>query len=186
LKYVRIVLPGEEFKFLQSAQYDGREQKNYMNGYAIIENEEIKVYGGGICGASTALYQGVVTNKALQPTTLRSHSKWFNNLYIATINGQLIKTPGIDSAIYDGVIDLHLKNVSNHPIIIVTNYDGSYGGLEEIFSLGRPDDLGGIEFVKSYRTSMEVPDDSPLPEQEVAVEADSFSSDWIRGVSSGA
>jgi len=28
-----------------------------MNGYAIIENEEEKVYGGGICGASTALYQ---------------------------------------------------------------------------------------------------------------------------------
>jgi len=68
-----------------------------------------------------------VTNKALEPTKLRSHSKWFTNLYTATINGQLVKTPGIDAAIYEGALDFHVKNISTHPIIIVVNYDGSFG-----------------------------------------------------------
>ncbi len=182
LSYVRIILPGEQFEFLKNAQYDGKEQKNYLNGYAIIENDEIKVYGGGICGASTAIYQWTVTNKSLQPTKLRSHSKWFTSLYTATINWQLVKNPWIDAAIYEGVLDFHVKNISTHPIIIVMNYDGSYGWLEQIFSLGYTGDLGSIEYVGGYRTSMVVPDDSPLPEQAeiAAVAADSFDSDWIR------
>ncbi len=179
LKYVKVLNPGEELLYLRDIQYDGRQQKNYLNWYAIIENDEIKVYGGWICGSSTAVYQGIVTNKALQPTALRSHSKWFKTLYTSYINGQLVTTPWIDSAIYDGAIDLHVKNISNHPIVIVANYDGALGSMEENFSLWFSGDQGSIEFVSSYRTQMSVPDDAPLP--EVPIAADSFDSDWIRG-----
>jgi|GEM_PF-2987886 len=50
-------------------------------------------YGGGICGSSTALYQGILTNTALDITKQRNHTRWYGDLYPAVINGEMITTP---------------------------------------------------------------------------------------------
>ncbi len=147
---VRIILPGEKFTFLDAIQFDEMEQKNYKKWYVIVDGEEIKEYGGGICGASTAVYQWILTNKSLEPTRRKSHTKRFGNLYPATINGKYINTPGIDSAIYAGQIDLHFRNTGKHPIILVANYDGAYGGTEEVFTLGYIHEQGSFEFLHGW------------------------------------
>lgn len=79
----------------------------------------------------------MLTNTALAPTEWKPHSKRYTNLYKAYINDEWITTPGIDSTIYDGYIDLEVHNTALHPIILVLNYDGSYGGTEEVFSLAK-------------------------------------------------
>lgn len=164
---VRVLLPQDLFKFLETAQYDGREEKNYKEGYVIIEGEEVKEYGGGICGASTAIYQGILTNKSLERTKRRPHTKRFSNLYSAVINGKHITTPGIDSAIYAGQIDLHFRNTSDHPIILVANYDGSFSGSEEVFTLGYPYEEGSFEFLHGWYLRHEEPTGSGDETQSV-------------------
>lgn len=119
----------------------------------IVEDEEQPEYGGGLCGASTALYQGTLTNTALAPTEWKPHTKRYTNLYTASINDEKISTPGIDSTIYDGYVDLEVHNTATYPIILVLNYDGSYGGTEEVFSLAKTTDLGSYEFQSKRYTS---------------------------------
>jgi len=121
-----VLNPGESFDYLASIHYDPKQEKNYKNGLAIVDDAEIPVYGGGICGGSTATYQGLLTNTALQLKG-RNHSKWFTNLYTATINGKKISTPGIDATVFAGSADLKVTNISDHPIIIALNYNGNYG-----------------------------------------------------------
>lgn len=145
--HVQIILPGETFTFLDAAQYDEYEQKNYKIWYVIVDWKEIKEYGGGICGASTAIYQWILTNRSLERTHLRPHTKRFSSLYPATINGEYITTPGIDSAIYAGQIDLHFRNISKHPTILVANYDGDYNGEEQVFSLWYSYEQGSFKFL---------------------------------------
>lgn len=149
-QHVQIILPWATFAFLDKAKYDEYIQKNYKKWYVIVEWEEIQEYGGGICGASTAVYQGILTNKNLKRTHRRPHTKWFSNLYPATINGQYIAIPGIDSAIYANQIDLQFRNISNHPIILVANYDGSYDSEEQVFTLWYPYDQGSFEFLHGW------------------------------------
>ena len=147
---IRIINPGEEVSFYHNIAYDPREQKNYQKWRIISWDEEIVEYGGGICGASTAVYQGMITNKSLERTQVRNHSKWYHRLYSATINGEYIKTPGIDSTLYSGNPDLKFKNTSLRPIIVISNYDWTKWWKEENFTLGTIDDKGSIEYISSY------------------------------------
>lgn len=146
LGHIKVLNPGETFGFLASVNYDPRAQKNYKNWLAIVNDDEIPVYGWGLCGWSTALYQGLLTNKGL---TLkgRNHSKRFTNLYTATINGQKITTPGLDATVFAGSTDLYVTNTSDHPIIIAMNFNGMNGWIEEIFSVGLTEDKGSLEYV---------------------------------------
>jgi vancomycin resistance protein YoaR len=42
---------------MDAAQYDGITRENYEYGYVVVGNQEKLDYGGGICGASSAIYQ---------------------------------------------------------------------------------------------------------------------------------
>lgn len=143
-----VLNPWDSFNYLDSINYDPKQEKNYKNGLAIIQDEEIPVYWWGICWGSTATYQWLITNTALQ-LKWRNHSKWFTNLYTATINGKKISTPGIDATVFAWTTDLKVTNVSNHPIIIALNYNGKYWGIEEVFSLGESGDKGSLEYMGS-------------------------------------
>lgn len=150
LWHVKVLSPWDELLFMQDAQYDRYQQQHYKVGYVVVWDEEKKEYGGGMCGASTALYQGLLTNKALKPLALKNHSKWHSYLYNADINFASVHTPGLDSAIYAWALDLHLRNISAYPVIIVMNYDGSYGWYEQVFSLAHISAQWSFSF--SYRS----------------------------------
>lgn len=152
LGHVRVLNPGDSFPYLGSIHYDPKAMKNYKNGLAIVDDDEIPVYGWGICWGSTAAYQGRVTNIGLK-LDARNHSKRFSNLYTATINGVKIVTPGIDATVFAGAVDLKVTNVSDHPIIVVLNYNGNYNGVEETLSLWLPKDKGSLEFVSKKTSS---------------------------------
>lgn len=148
---IRVLNPWESFNYLWSIHYDPKQEKNYKNGLAIVQDEEIPVYGWGICWWSTAAYQWLLTNTALT-LQWRNHSKWFTNLYTATINGKKISTPGIDATVFAWSVDIKITNSSDHPVVIALNYNGNYGGIEEVFSLGLSSDQWSLEFV-SQKTS---------------------------------
>lgn len=143
-----VLNPGDSFDYLASIWYDPKQERNYKNGLAIVADEEIPVYGWWICWGSTATYQGLVTNKAIELKG-RNHSKRFTNLYTATINGKKITTPGIDATVFAGSTDLKVTNTSDHPIVIALNYNWKYGGIEEVFSLGEINDIGSLEYIGS-------------------------------------
>jgi vancomycin resistance protein YoaR len=104
-----------------------------------------------MCWASTAIYQWILTNSWLKVTKLRNHSKWFSNLYTATINHKRISTPWIDSAVYHGQIDLSMSNISPYPIVLVMNYDWSYGWAEEVFTLSLAPTKWAFSFVQWWK-----------------------------------
>jgi len=78
---------------MQDSNFDPSEQQLYEDGFVIFLDEEVEDYGGGLCGGSTAIYQGIVTNKSLSRPALRNHSKWYTHLYSATIDGEWVDTP---------------------------------------------------------------------------------------------
>lgn len=150
---VLVLNPWQTVSYLNDIDYDEWPKLNYKYGLSIIGDEEIMDYGGGICGSSTAIYQGILTNTALDITKQRNHTRRYSNLYPAVINGEMVTTPWLDSALYGPILDLHFTNTRNYPVIIVANYDGSVWGTEEIFSLGRAQDRGSFEFVSSRKTT---------------------------------
>lgn len=143
---IRVLNPGENIRYLEDVQFDERTRKNYKNGLAIVSDDEISVYGGGICGGSTAAYQWFLTNTALD-LGATNHSKWFSNLYTSTINGKKISTPGLDATVYARSRELVVTNTSDHPVVLVMNFNGQNGGIEEILSLGLAQDKGSLDYV---------------------------------------
>lgn len=148
--HIRVIPPSGDLTFMEAAQYDGVTRENYEYWYVVIGNQEKMDYGGGICGASSAIYQWIVWNWSLQTPWVRNHTRWYGNLYDAYIDGELVTTPWIDSAVFDGSLDLEMVNTASHPIVLVMNYDGTLWWVEEVFTIGRPDDRQDIEFVSSY------------------------------------
>ena len=147
---LRVLNPWQTISYLQDSNFDMQQQQLYRNGKAIFLDEEIEAYGGGLCGWSTALYQWTFLNQSLD-FTKRNHSKWYTNLYTATINGEEQSLPWIDSTIYYPSLDLKVTNTATYPIIIVSNYDGSYRWVEEVFTMSpRSSDQGEYRFVQSW------------------------------------
>ena len=142
---VRLVQPWEELSFIEEIGYDPLEQELYKKWFTVVLDEDQTEYGWGLCGASTALYQGLLTNTAVKPAEWRAHTQRYWYLYDAKINGETISTPGIDSTIYDGHIDYKIKNTAPYPIIIVSNYDWEYWWVEEVFSLAKAENKWSFE-----------------------------------------
>jgi hypothetical protein len=153
LWHVIVLNSGDSVWVLRDIGYDPIAQRNYMEGKAIVDDEEIPNYGWGICGSSTAIYQGTVTNAALAIKS-RNHSRRYANLYNATINGQRIDTPWLDSTVYSSNSDLLIRNTRAYPVIIVANYDGSYGWEEQVFTFAKPSDRGRTTYLdhSSYKS----------------------------------
>jgi hypothetical protein len=146
---LRVLNPWETISYLGDSNFDESEQQLYRNGTAIFLDEEIEAYGGGLCGWSTALYQWTFLNQSLT-FTKRNHSKWYTNLYTAIINGEEISTPWIDSTIYSPSLDLKITNTAPYPVVVVMNYDGTLGWVEEVFTMSpNRGDMWTYRFVQS-------------------------------------
>lgn len=148
--HVRVIPPSGDLRFMAAAQYDGITRENYEYGYVVVGNQEKIDYAWWICGASSAIYQWIVSNWSLQTPRVRNHTRWYWYLYNAYIDGKLVTTPWIDSAVFDGSLDLELVNTASHPIILVMNYDGTLWWVEEVFTIGRVEDKQDVKFVSSY------------------------------------
>jgi vancomycin resistance protein YoaR len=140
-----VISPGEELSFLEEINYDPQEQELYKAWFTVVLDEDQTEYGGGLCGASTAVYQWLLTNTAIEPAERRAHTQRHGYLYDAEVNGEVISTPWLDSTIYDGHIDYKIKNTAPYPIVVVSNYDGTSWGLEEVFSLAKTEHQGSFE-----------------------------------------
>ncbi len=135
LKTPLILFPWDQLEFLDAIGYDPIEQSLYRDWFVVVQDEEQPEYGWWLCGASTALYQGILTNKGLWLPERRAHTKRYTTLYKASINGEQISVPWLDSTVFDGHIDLKVQNTSDHPIILVAQYDGSRWWIEEVYTL---------------------------------------------------
>lgn len=148
LGHVRVI-NSWTLSFMDAIDFDRQQRTRYRYGNGIVNGEIVALYGWGICGASTAIYQGMVTNTALD-IQARNHSKRYTDLYSASINGNIITTPGIDATVYSTTIDVKLTNTAPYPVILVSNFDGEYGSKEEVFTLSQPQDRGSLRFIRSY------------------------------------
>lgn len=144
---VRILNTSGVLSFFGAIQYDPQVRKQFRFGKGIVWADIVEMYAGGICGASTALLQGTLFNSGIVYNQLRNHSKRYTNLYRATINGKVISTPWLDATVFDGTIDFKISNRTKYPIIIVANFWGKNGDIEEVFTLGRPEQKGTLTFV---------------------------------------
>ncbi len=147
---IRVVNMSWTLSFLWNIDLNNPKVRSYARWHWIFEDKVIPMYAGGVCGASTALYQWILTNKALEVVERKGHSKRYQHLYTSTINWVIVKTPGIDSAVYDDLLDLRIKNIWDYPVIIVMNYDGSFWWTETVFSLWKPKDKGSFSYLRKY------------------------------------
>lgn len=154
---VRILMPGESLSFLEASHFDMDTKTLYKWWKVISSDEEVDDYWGWLCGAATALYQWSITNTWLG-IKMRNHSKWYRNLYTATIDGSRQALPWIDATIYYPGLDLVITNTKPYPIIFSMNYDWTYKWLESVFTLWKEWDQWSLEYVgkRYYTTSLRV------------------------------
>jgi len=143
---IRVINPHETFSFQDTIQNTDQATWRFMVGFAIVKGKTIPLYGGGLCGASTAFYQWILTNTALHIIQRSPHTKRYASLYNSVINGQAINTPGLDSTVFSTIIDMQATNTRDYPLVVILNYDGSVGGMEEVFSLGKISDKWTLQY----------------------------------------
>jgi len=155
-KNLRVINPWEYFSLLRNIHYSrsaNNGKKAFTKWLANVWDGEKEVYGGGICWAATAFYQGVLTNTALSLTSRQNHSVRQTKLYKSYVNWQLISTPWLDATIFSSKnwsVDFAFRNIRHYPVILAFNYDWVYGHKEEVFSLARPQDLWNFNFSRRY------------------------------------
>jgi hypothetical protein len=148
---IRLLMPGETFSTLRALRYvPGVSQYFYVDGLVTVGNGATMMYGGGLCGVATALFQWSLTNRGLIRLQYKPHSTYYRNLYEADINGITIKEPGLDATIFSPTFDLQLQNIRPYPIIIWFAYDGEVGSEEQVFTLAKDQDKGDFHFVRSF------------------------------------
>ncbi len=149
---IRLVMPGEVFSTLRSLRYiPGVSEYYYVDGLVTVGNGAVMMYGGGLCGVATALFQWSLTNRGLVRVQYKPHSIYYRNLYEADINGVEITQPGLDATIFSPAIDLKLQNIRPYPIIIWFSYNGEIGSDEQVFTLAKAQDVGTFHFVRSFK-----------------------------------
>ncbi len=149
---VRLVMPGQTFSLAREFHYNPRRWRGYpyVDGLVTVGNGAVMMYGGGLCGVATALFQGILTNLWLPLVEYKAHSIYYRNLYEAEINGIEVKDPGLDATIFSPRIDLKFKNIREYPIILGFAFDGEIGSNEQVFSLSKAQDRGSFHFVRSF------------------------------------
>lgn len=106
-----VVKPGEEVSFNQTTGPRGLEE-GYQNAGVILDDEIVDGPGGGVCQASTTLYQAAV-KAGLEIVKSSKHSLTVN--YV---------DPGTDAAVAYDYKDLIFKNNSEYPIFIECKVSG--------------------------------------------------------------
>jgi len=141
---VRVINPNETFSFQTTIQ-DSNEWK-FKAGPSIVGGKTVYVYWGWLCGASTALYQWILTNTAIEINERYPHTKRYANLYDSFVNGESINIPGLDSTVFFPDKNMQLTNKRSYPVIVILNYDGSVWWTEEVFSLSKIADKGSLAY----------------------------------------
>ncbi len=145
---IRIINPHETFSF-QNTIINADQANlwwNFKVWFAIVGWINVPIYWGGLCGASTAFYQWILTNTALKVTERYPHTKRYASFYNSVINGQFINTPGLDSTVTFPTRDIQVTNIRDYPLIVVMNYNGNIWWLEEAFSLAKISDKWTLQY----------------------------------------
>ena len=148
---VRVLNIWESIYYMNEINYDPAYEKNYLSWLSIVNDDEIPTYWWWLCGSSTAIYQWILSNKSIWVRS-RSHSKRRTNLYAANINGINITTPWLDSTIYNSKYDLVITNKTDHPIVIISNFDGKNWWQEQNFTLWHASDIWDFDKAKKNQT----------------------------------
>lgn len=109
-----VLLPNETFSFNQNIG-ERTEEKGYKFGPVYVRGKLTKDIGGGICQATTGLYNCALFSN-IKILERKAHPKVSE--YIA---------PGRDATVYYGLIDLVFKNTRKYPIKIVIYLDKMNG-----------------------------------------------------------
>lgn len=148
---IRVLNPGEVFSFNNYTNYNkdsGDHTLQFGVGYGNVGGITA-IRGGWKCGASTSVFQTVMTNKWVEFLEDRNHTRHYYNLYNVDINWKNAWIPGLDIAVYRlsaGSLDLKFENTRDYPMVLVSMYDGSVGGVEEAFTLAREEDRWDYNF----------------------------------------
>ncbi len=112
-----VLMPGEEFSFNKTV---GRrtERNGFKTAKIIVKGEYVDGLGGGVCQASTTLYNGAI-RADLEITQVRSHS--LTSSYVPA---------SFDAMVNSGSSDLKFKNNSLSPVFIRAFGTESYAQVE--------------------------------------------------------
>ncbi|MFA6256557.1 MAG: VanW family protein [Candidatus Absconditabacterales bacterium] len=149
---VRVLNTNEEFSFMNEVHNDTAVKyrtRGFVAGFAIMGGIT-KVGGGGICGASRGINTMILPNRAFEIMTRYNHTRTYKNMYQNEINGKEYRIPGLDVAVYrmsGGTKDFIFKNIREYPVVLIMNYDGTRGGMEELFVLSHEEDRGTLEYM---------------------------------------
>ena len=112
-----VVNPEEEISF--NAQTGERSAENgYKKANIILNGVYVEGVGGGVCQASTTLYNALV---CADIQILEVHKHTLPSSYVAL---------GFDAMVSEGVSDLRFKNNTSYPLYIRTLHDDNKVGVE--------------------------------------------------------
>jgi len=149
---LRLVMPWQIFSLAREFHYNSRRWRGYpyVDGLVTVGDGAVMMYGGGLCGVATALFQWILTNLGLPLIEYKAHSIYYRNLYEAEINGSMITQPWLDATIFSPSIDLKFKNIREYPIILGFAFDGLSGSNEQVFTLSKVEDKWSFEYIWSF------------------------------------
>lgn len=155
---VRLIMPEELFSLWRELRYRTNtieSKKSFLEWYAIFGNVERLIYGGGICGVATSFFQWTAANGWLELVQARWHSIYYRNLYESEVNGEYIDTPGLEATLYMPNFDVKVRNIREYPIISVFNYDWTSGGMQEVFTIAKDDEVPFYFVWKSKKNGLQ-------------------------------
>lgn len=145
-----VVKPGEIISFNKCTG-----NRDYENGYkdaiVILDGKFVKGVGGGVCQASTTLYNAALM-AGLEITKVSRHT-----LPIGYV------MPGFDAMVNDGYADMCFKNNTSHDIFIKT-----YHKNERVYAEVYGEDLNGITYEKESEKIRDIEPGEPtiIPDEE--------------------
>jgi len=149
---VRVLNPDQKISFMDEIHYDpavNNWKRDTVNGLALMWGVS-SVKWGGICGAARGINAVLLSNKAFEIEQRYNHTRTYKNMYQNEINGQEFRIPWIDVAVYrmwSSQKDFVFKNIREYPVVLVMNYDGSVGWMEELFVLSHEEDRGILKYI---------------------------------------
>lgn len=156
-----LVKPGEFFSFNDRIS-PVNEQGGYYMAPAIIDEQLVEEYGGGVCQVSTTLY-GAALLSGLEIVERYPHSRPVK--YVP---------PGMDATVAEGLLDFRFRNNFSHPVYLIASAETGKECVK-IIIIGKKEDnaIYKIETdVKTVSPGMVMKSSSLLKPGHSAVAAD--------------
>lgn len=144
-----IIMPGEEVSFNQTTGPRSLEA-GYKNAGVILDDEIVDGPGGGVCQASTTMYQALVRS-GIQVTNRSKHS-----LPVSYVE------KGTDAAVAYDYKDLAFKNNTDGPIYLHCTVSGSTVGVT-VYGRSLEDGMS-IKIVSDVLETVAAPEPEILPD----------------------